>query len=43
MRHKLLICSCGGDDDVGDDGNGGDDVDLLMYSVHLVFLSCPPL
>ena len=33
MRHKLLICSCGGDDDVGDDGDGDDD-DLPMYSVH---------
>ena len=33
MRHKLLICSCGGDGDVGDDGDGDDD-DLPMYSVH---------
>ena len=34
MRHKLLICPCGGDDDgVGDDGDGDDD-DGLMYSVH---------
>ena len=34
MRHKLLICPCGGDDDgVGDDGDGDDD-DGLMYSLH---------